>query len=155
MADTLTVDEKLALLQEKLRELGRTLIAFSGGVDSTFLLKVAVETLGRQNVLAVIANGPVLPREELDLARSLAGRIGADLVEIETDEMDDPKFRANPADRCYHCKSSLFRHLEPIARQQDLKAILTGLNADDLGDYRPGIRRRGTSGWSSRWRRRG
>ena len=140
MPDTKALDEKLGLLQQKLRELGRILIAFSGGVDSTFLLKVAVETLGRDNVLAVISNGPVLPREELAMAKDLARQIGANLVEIETDEMSNPKFRANPADRCFHCKSTLFKHLQPLADQHGLKAILTGLNADDLGDYRPGIR---------------
>lgn len=139
MTDSTALDAKLVSLQQKLRALGRILIAFSGGVDSTFLLKVAVDTLGRDNVLAVISNGPVLPRGELDLARQLARQIGANLLEIETDEMDDPKFRANPTDRCFHCKSTLFRHLQPIAEQHGLNAILTGLNADDLGDYRPGI----------------
>lgn len=139
MADTKTLDGKMALLQTKLRELGRILIAFSGGVDSTFLLKAAVDILGKDNVLAVISTGKVLPREELELARGLAKQIGANLLEIETDEMADPSFRANPVDRCFHCKSTLFKHLQPIAEQYGMKAILTGLNADDLGDYRPGI----------------
>lgn len=139
MPDAKTLEDKLAQLQERLREIARPLIAFSGGVDSTFLLKVAVDTLGRDNVLAVISVGPVLPRHELDLARNLARQIGAKLIEIETDEMSDPQFRANPADRCFHCKSTLFRHLQPIAQQHGMKAILTGLNTDDLGDYRPGI----------------
>ncbi len=139
MSDERILNDKMLLLQQKLRELGRTLIAYSGGVDSTFLLKVAVETLGRDNVLAVISTGPVLPRAELELARQLARQIGANLQEIKTTEMDDPNFRANPADRCFHCKSILFEHLKPIAEQHGLPAILTGLNADDLGDYRPGI----------------
>lgn len=139
MTDDTILNGKLLLLQQKLRELGRILIAYSGGVDSTFLLKAAVDTLGRQNVLAVISTGPVLPRAELELARQLAQQIGADLLEVETSEMDNPKFRANPVDRCFHCKSILFEHLEPIAAQHGLCAILTGLNADDLGDYRPGI----------------
>lgn len=139
MADETILDGKLLLLQQRLRELGRILIAYSGGVDSTFLLKAAVDTLGRDNVLAVISTGPVLPRAELDLARQLAQQIGANLLEVETSEMDNPKFRANPIDRCFHCKSILFEHLEPIAAQHNMRAILTGLNADDLGDYRPGI----------------
>lgn len=139
MSDERILNDKMLLLQQKLRELGRILIAYSGGVDSTFLLKVAVETLGRDNVLAVISTGPVLPRAELELARQLARQIGANLQEIKTTEMDDPNFRANPADRCFHCKSILFEHLKPIAEQHGLPAILTGLNADDLGDYRPGI----------------
>ena len=139
MADETILDGKMLLLQQKLRELGRILIAYSGGVDSTFLLKAAVDTLGRQNVLAVISTGPVLPRAELELARQLARQIGADLLEVETSEMDNPKFLANPVDRCFHCKSILFEHLEPIAAQHNMRAILTGLNADDLGDYRPGI----------------
>lgn len=139
MTDGTILDGKMLVLQQKLRELGRILIAYSGGVDSTFLLKAAVETLGRENVLAVISTGPVLPRAELDLARQLARQIGADLLEVETTEMDNPKFRANPVDRCFHCKSILFEHLEPIAARYGMRAILTGLNADDLGDYRPGI----------------
>lgn len=140
MTNTKTLDEKYQVLQQELRRLGRILIAYSGGVDSVFLLKAAVDTLGRDNVLAVISTGAVLPRQELQQARDLARRIGANLQEIETDEMHDPKFRANPADRCFHCKSTLFRHLQPIAENHGFKAILTGLNADDLGDYRPGIR---------------
>ncbi len=138
MNDHALLDEKIRRLEDHLRRLGRILVAYSGGVDSTLLLKVAVQTLGRENVLAVISTGPVLPRDELDLARRLAEQIGAELLEIETTEMDSPAFQANAADRCYHCKSILFDHLEPIARQRNMK-ILTGLNADDLGDYRPGI----------------
>lgn len=139
MLDEAILNGKMLLLQQKLRELGRILIAYSGGVDSTFLLKAAVDTLGRENVLAVISTGPVLPRAELELARQLARQIGADLMEIETTEMEDPNFRANPINRCFHCKSILFEHLEPIAAKHNMRAILTGLNADDLGDYRPGI----------------
>ncbi len=139
MTNGTILDGKMLLLQQQLLKLGRILIAYSGGVDSTFLLKVAVETLGRKNVLAVISTGPVLPRAELDLARQLAQQIGADLLEIETSEMDNAKFRANPIDRCFHCKSILFEHLEPIAAKYNMRAILTGLNVDDLGDYRPGI----------------
>jgi len=139
MEDETVLNGKFLLLQEKLRQLGRVLIAYSGGVDSTFLLKAAVDTLGPDNVLAVISTGPVLPRAELDLARQMARQIGANLLEIETTEMADPNFRANPIDRCFHCKSILFEHLEPIAAKHGMRAILTGLNADDLGDYRPGI----------------
>jgi uncharacterized protein len=139
MEDETILNGKVLLLQKKLRQLGRVLIAYSGGVDSTFLLKTAVDTLGSDNVLAVISTGPVLPRAELDLARTLARQIGAKLLEIETTEMADPNFRANPVDRCFHCKSILFEHLEPIAAKHAMRAILTGLNADDLGDYRPGI----------------
>lgn len=140
MSDQTILNGKMLLLQQKLRDLGRILIAYSGGVDSTFLLKAAVDTLGRENVLAVISTGPVLPRAELELARQLARQIGADLLEIETTEMDSPNFRANPVDRCFHCKSILFEHLEPIAARHNMRAILTGLNADDLSDYRPGIK---------------
>jgi pyridinium-3,5-biscarboxylic acid mononucleotide sulfurtransferase len=139
MADETIVNGKMLVLQQKLRDLGRILIAYSGGVDSTFLLKIAVQTLGRDNVLAVISAGPVLPRAELETARSLAEQIGVDLLEVQTSEMYNPKFRANPIDRCFHCKSILFERLEPIAAEHHMRAILTGLNADDLGDYRPGI----------------
>jgi uncharacterized protein len=115
-------------------------IAYSGGVDSTFLLKVAVDTLGAENVLACISVGPAEPANQLQRAVEVAKSIGAELQIIEANELADPNFTANKADRCFHCKSHLCKVLLDIAKERGFKHVVFGTNYDDLDDFRPGNR---------------
>jgi len=131
--------QKLNRLRDIIRSYKRVLVAFSGGCDSAFVLKVARDVLGRENVLAVIAKSPSLPKRELEEARQIAGEIGSPLLEIETRELEDPRYAANPVNRCYFCKSELYSHLVPLAQERGFNFILNGTNRDDLGDWRPGL----------------
>jgi uncharacterized protein len=131
--------DKLAALDRSMLSLGRVAVAFSGGVDSSVLLHAAHRMLG-DGAVAVIADSPSLPRRELDEARALAATIGARLEVIATDEMDDERYVANAGERCYFCKSALFRAMEPWARAQGFDALAFGEITDDLSDYRPGAR---------------
>jgi uncharacterized protein len=128
---------KYARLQAILREMESVLVAYSGGVDSALLLKVATETLGARAV-GVLASSPAYDEEETAAAAHLAKELGARLERVETGELDDPRYIANGADRCYFCKVELFDHLEPVARRLGLHAIAYGMNRDDRGDWRPG-----------------
>ncbi len=134
-----SVEQKTAALRQNLCELGSVLVAYSGGVDSAFLMKVATETLGDQ-ALAVTADSRTIPRSELEVARNLAESIGARHMVINTDEMSDPSFVANPTDRCYHCKKTLFSTLTKLAAEQGIGCVIEGSNLDDVSDYRPGTR---------------
>jgi len=134
------LQQKYQLLQEILKELSKVIIAYSGGVDSTFLLKSAVDTLGAENVLACINIGPAEPSGQLQRAKEFAQSIGVKLKTIETDELGDPNFTANKADRCFHCKSRICKILLDIAGQQGFDHVVFGTNYDDLQDYRPGNR---------------
>ena len=136
----MSAKEKYNSLQEILRTLEKVVVAYSGGVDSTFLLKVAVDTLGAENVLACISAGIAEPSNQLARAQKLADQIGACLQVIDTDELSDPNFTANKADRCFHCKSHICKVLLDIAKEQGFDKVIFGTNYDDLDDFRPGNR---------------
>jgi uncharacterized protein len=134
------LEDKYKKLKKSLAELGRVVVAYSGGVDSTFLLKVAVDTLGAENVLACIGVSPSLAKSQSKQAVKNAKDIGATLRTIELDEMADTKFTANKSDRCFHCKSHLLRILSGIAKKEKFNCVVCGNNFDDEKDYRPGSR---------------
>ena len=131
--------EGLARLEAVLRRLDRVVVAFSGGADSAFLAAVATRTLGAERVLAVTAVSPSLAPEELADCRALAAEWGLRYREVATDEMADAAYRANDADRCYHCKARLLMALGPVASAEGARVVL-GVNGDDLSDHRPGQR---------------
>jgi len=134
------LESKYQKLQDILRDLGKVVVAYSGGVDSTFLLKAAVDTLGAENVLACISAGVAEPSNQLARAQKLADQIGARLQVIDTDELSDPNFTANKADRCFHCKSHICKILLDIAKEQGFDHVIFGTNYNDLDDFRPGNR---------------
>ncbi len=134
------LNKKSAKLKHILEDLGKVVIAYSGGVDSTFLLSSAVDTLGADNVLACMNVGPSEPGNMFEKAAEFAGRIGAEFQKIDADELNDPNFTANKADRCFHCKSHLCKTLRDIARQRGFDNVIFGTNFDDLDDFRPGNR---------------
>jgi len=133
------MNPKLEELRHQLRAMDRVVVAYSGGVDSAFLLRVAREELGERCV-AMIGVSPSLLPEELDEARELAGQIGADLREIETRELENPDYAANPNNRCYFCKSTLWQTLVPLVEAENLGIICDGTNTDDAREWRPGAR---------------
>src|SRR5688500_3763105 len=121
-----------------LRDRGSALLGFSGGVDSGYLACVALETLGRERFLAVIGRSASYPEEQWRQARAVADRFGIPVIELDTEELRDPAYAANPTNRCYFCKAELWGRLIPVARARGFAAVLDGTNADDRSDYRPG-----------------
>jgi pyridinium-3,5-biscarboxylic acid mononucleotide sulfurtransferase len=132
------LDSKLRRLRAVIEPLGSVMVAFSGGVDSTFVLRIAYEMLG-DGVLALTTTSPTMPSEDRRSALEMARLIGARHLVIESDELAIPGYAGNPLNRCYLCKTNLFTVCEAKASELGFDVIVDGLNLDDLRDYRPGI----------------
>ncbi len=132
------LEQKLEQLKNLFAEMDRALIAYSGGVDSTLVAKIGYDVLG-DRALAVTSVSPSLLPEELEDAYVQAAYIGIPHKVVQTHEMDNPNYTANPVNRCYFCKSELHDTLKPLATQLGYPYVVDGVNADDLRDYRPGI----------------
>ena len=130
--------KKYGSLSERLSSFKSAAVAFSGGVDSTFLLKAAHDALG-ENVTAITVRSCLFPKREMDEAAEFAKKLGVKHIIIDIDELSIPGFKENPPDRCYICKRELFKKMKTEARKFGAKAVLEGSNTDDMNDYRPGM----------------
>lgn len=137
--------QKYEKLKAILAEMKEVVVAYSGGVDSSFLLKVAYDVLG-DNAYGVLAISPTYPSREFEKAKETAAVIGARIKIIETNELEDEKFKNNPVNRCYFCKSELFSKIVELAESRQFKNFVDGSNFDDKGDYRPGMKALGEKG---------
>jgi pyridinium-3,5-biscarboxylic acid mononucleotide sulfurtransferase len=131
-------ETKRQALHSILLDCGSVVVGYSGGVDSVFLARIAVEVLGARNVLAVTGKSDSVASWMEDTAREVAHRFGIPWLELETREIDDPRYAANPSNRCYFCKAELWGRLTEVASERGFAAVLDGSNADDVGDHRPG-----------------
>jgi uncharacterized protein len=131
---------KEAQLTSWLRRKGSVLIGYSGGVDSAYLACITADAVGADRMLAVIGKSASYPAEQWATARRVADQVGFPVEELDTDELHDPRYVANPSNRCYFCKHELWTRLVPLARARGLHAVVDGTNADDLSDHRPGAR---------------
>jgi len=129
----------LTALEAHLARLGRVLLGYSGGVDSSLLAVAATRALGPERFLAVIGLSPSYPAEQRRTALAVAREFGVPLLELETRELEDPRYAANPTNRCYFCKAELWGRLLPLARERGFDTVIDGTNADDLGEHRPGL----------------
>lgn len=129
---------KLNKLKSIIKEMNSVIIAYSGGIDSTFLTKIAYDVL-KENAIAVTAKSETYSESELQKAIDLARRIGIEHIIIHTEEYKNPEFKKNPPNRCYYCKKELFCKLKELAVLKNIKYVLDGSNADDINDYRPGM----------------
>jgi uncharacterized protein len=134
--------EKLNVLKDNIRRMGSLAVSFSGGVDSTFLLKVAFDVLG-DNALAVTARSSTYPERELKEAEAFAKSLGVRHIVIDSEELDIEGYADNPTDRCYYCKRELFEKVRQVAKENGARYVSDGSNLDDLGDYRPGMKAAG------------
>ncbi|HEX5992598.1 MAG TPA: ATP-dependent sacrificial sulfur transferase LarE [Thermomicrobiales bacterium] len=139
LIDLSTAQRKEAQLSELLEEMGSVLVSFSGGVDSSYLLKIAHRTLGSR-ALAATGLSQTYAREEMDEARIIASEIGAEHVLVDTAELTDPRYADNTHQRCFFCKSELYTRLKELAESRGVRHVIDGSNMDDLDDFRPGIR---------------
>jgi uncharacterized protein len=130
---------KMAALELRLEELGNLMVAYSGGVDSAFLAATAHRVLGNQ-MLAVLADSASLARRDMEQAKTFADSLGMPLRIVQTEELDQPDYARNDANRCFHCKTELFTTMKKLGAQLGFERIAYGMNADDRGDYRPGQR---------------
>ncbi|MFO8017828.1 MAG: ATP-dependent sacrificial sulfur transferase LarE [Promethearchaeia archaeon] len=134
-----TTQIKFRNLKKILKKMEKVAIAFSGGVDSSFLLRVS-QVILKDNVIAITSNSPTFPRDELDFTKKLAKKWGFEHIIIKSKEMENQNFVKNPKDRCYFCKQELFSKIKKLAEKKRINYVLDGTNYDDLGDYRPGIK---------------
>ena len=134
----MTFQDKYNLLQQILKKLRKVVVAYSGGVDSTFLLKAAVDALGTENVLACIGISSSLAKSQYNRAIECAADMGATVEEVEVNEVLDTQYSANNPDRCFHCKSHLYTVLQNIAEKKGYDNVICGCNFDDMDDFRPG-----------------
>ena len=131
---------ELAALQSHLTSLGRVLLGYSGGVDSAVLAVVAADTLGSAGFLAVIGRSPSYPAGQHQTALAIAARFGVPLLEVDTRETEDPRYIANPVNRCYFCKSELWSVLGKLAAERGFDQVIDGTNGDDVTEHRPGLK---------------
>ncbi len=129
---------KLSELNDYIKSCGKVLVAYSGGIDSSFMLKLCSEAVGRKNVLAVTGASETFTDIELSGAKKFAKSIGVEHVVITTNEIDNPDFRSNTPLRCYHCKKEFYTKIAEVAKKRGFKYIFDGSNSDDTSDYRPG-----------------